>query len=279
MRIAVKVAYDGSRFHGSQRQGDNDPGSVEGSIADALRAMGKFTGSDTWPLNFASRTDSGVSSLGNVFAIETEMEPDELLKGLNANLDGIWCWGWGNVRGSQNIRWANSRWYRYHLPPRLLDKEGVKVLIEILRRYVGEHDFSNLCRLDEEKNPVTLIEKSDAYDLSGNGELVIVDIVGTRFLWQQVRRMVGAAVGYVKGEITSDEFDTLLSGSLEDPKLRDMVRTMPSTGLVLMDVYFKDIHFKISNQALDIALERSRDDAWKASLMVVLNTALRSMRG
>jgi tRNA pseudouridine38-40 synthase len=278
MRIAVKAAYDGSRFHGSQRQGDDDPDSVEGSIADALRAMGKFTAPDPWPLNFASRTDSGVSSLGNVFAIDTEMDPDELLRGLNANLEGIWCWGWGRLRESQNIRWANSRWYRYHLPPALLDEDQVKALIEVLRKYVGEHDFSHLCRLEDEKNPVTLIEKADAYDLSGNGELVIVDIVGSRFLWQQVRRMVGAAISNVKGELAPDEFERLLSGSPEGAVLKDRVRPMPPTGLVLMDVFYKDVDLQVSERALDLALERSSEDAWRASLTVILNTALRSMK-
>ncbi|MGA1849058.1 MAG: hypothetical protein ACMUHB_06925 [Thermoplasmatota archaeon] len=279
MRIAVKVAYDGSRFHGSQRQGDNDNGSVEGSIVEALRKMGKFQEGSPWPLNFASRTDSGVSSLGNVFALETEMDPDDLLKGLNANLDGIWCWGWGKVRSSQNIRWANSRWYRYHLPPGMLYKDGVKALIEVLRKYVGEHDFTNLCRLEEEKNPVTMIEKADAYDLSGNGELVVVDIVGSRFLWQQVRRMVGAAIASVNGEMDPEEFDKLLSGSLEGAGIKDRVRPMPSTGLVLMDVHYKDVDFQVSETALDLALKRSSENAWKASLTVILNTALRSMRG
>jgi len=278
MRIAVKVAYDGSRFHGSQRQGDRDPGSVEGSIAASLESMGKFDGSGPWPLGFASRTDSGVSSLGNVFAMETDMDPDELLKGLNAHLEGIWCWGWGRIRGSQNIRWANSRWYRYHLPPGMLDGEEVKALIGVLRKYVGEHDFTHLSRLEDEKNPVTLIEKADAYDLSGNGDLVIIDIVGSRFLWQQVRRMVGAAIARVRDDITTEEFDSLLLGTTEVSMVKNRVRTMPPTGLVLMDVHYKDIDFNISGKALDLALDRSSEDAWRASLTVILNTALRSMR-
>jgi len=278
MRYAVKIAYDGSHFHGSQRQGDDGPSSVEGTIASALNQVSRSTDWEVWPIMFSSRTDSGVSALGNVFTVDTELEPDELLRALNSKLENIWCWGWGRPRPEQNIRWANERWYRYHLPPGQIKADDIEVFNDALSRFTGEKDFTNFCKLENEKNPVTVIEKIEAVDLSSSGELVIVDIVGSRFLWQQVRRMVGAALDVVQGTIQMSDLELLLDTSSENgKKIHDKLTIMPPTGLVLMDVRFKDIEFNISKNALELGLRRSADNAWKASIQVLLNTAMRSM--
>lgn len=280
MHLAVKVAYDGSLFHGSQRQGDDDPGSVEGTIARALKKVHPGMEWDPWPLRFSSRTDAGVSALGNVFSLDIEMEPDELMRALNANMDGVWCWGWGRPRPGQNIRWASSRWYRYHLPPQTVRSDGVKGLNDVLSVFKGEHDFSHLCRSEDEKNPVTFIESVNVRDLSGNGELVVVDVIGSRFLWNQVRRMVGTALDVFNGLIEIEDLQTLLDDREGDSeRLKGRVRTLPPTGLVLMDVIFRDIDFVVSEKALETAIGRYADRSWEASMRVLLHTALRSMKG
>jgi tRNA pseudouridine(38-40) synthase len=279
MKLAVKFAYEGSSFHGSQRQGDDDTGSVEGCIVSALRKIDPGCSGTEWPIRLSSRTDAGVSALGNIFSVETEMNPDELLKALNANLDDIWCWGWGRPRPQQNIRWAASRWYRYHLPPGQVLKDDIEKLNVILSHFVGENDYTNFCKLEEEKNPVAVIERAEAADLSGNGELVIIDIVGSRFLWNQVRRMVGAALSVIRGEIEEDDILKLLGKSSEDPNsIKGRIRTMPPVGLILMDVHFKDIDFQISESALEVAIKRNSDSAWRSSMRVLLHTAMRSMQ-
>jgi len=280
MRYGIKVAYDGSLFHGSQRQGSEDALSVEGAILEALKRMGQHEAGGPHPIEFSSRTDAGVSSLGNVFAIETDMDPGELLKGLNANLEGIWCIAYGRMREGQNIRWANSRWYRYHLPPGEITGDRVKDLNDALSEYVGRFDFTNLCRLEEGKDPVVQIDLARAQDLSGRGDLVIIDMVGGRFLWNQVRRMVGAALAVARGDLERELLAELLKGpeaSDKALKVKDRIRTMPPTGLVLMDVIFKDIDFTIHPGAVEIARKRSHNQAWEASMKVLLHTALRSL--
>lgn len=273
MRYAVKIGYDGQRFHGSQRQSDDDPLSVEGMIVEALRKIDDFEGGE-WPVEFASRTDAGVSALGNVFALDTERDISDLLKALNANMEGVWCIAAGKAREHQNIRWANSRWYRYHLKPGVLDKEQIKLLDSALTEFVGVHDFTNFCRLEKGKDPTTRIERSKAMDVTGNGEMVVIDMVGDRFLWNQVRRMVGGAVKVAEGGMEKDE----LTGLLKGEGSKDKIPTMPATGLVLMDVMFKDIDFIIDPQAVTMAKERSSQESWEASVKVLLHSALRSLR-
>lgn len=274
MRYAVKVAYDGSLFHGSQRQGEEYGGSVEGTIVKALMDIGQYEKGEKWPISFSSRTDSGVSAMGNVFTVESEMEPDDLLRALNSKMDGIWCWGYGRPRENQNIRWANSRWYRYHLRPDTLTIDELDQLGRAMDMFRGEHDFTKLCRMEDHSNPETYIESTQVIDLSGNGQLVAVDIIGSRFLWQQVRRMVGAAVDAVSGKISLED----ISGLLEGKDTSVNYATMPPIGLVLMDVRFKDIDFIISDPAIDHAIRFGGQDAWKASIRVLLDSALRSMQ-
>ncbi len=279
MRYALKLAYDGNMFHGSQRQGDDDRLSVEGAVGWSLRDM-RLVAGEKWPVEFASRTDAGVSALGNVLSLDTERDIGSVMSALNGNLDGIWCYASGKVREHQNMRWATSRWYRYHLRPDELLRKDVPLMKEVLSLYVGEHDFVHFCRKEEGKDTTTVIERTDVVDLSGSGEMYAVDIIGSRFLWQQVRRMVGGALACAGGEIEKDVIADLLRGEEARPSSlgsKNRMVTMPPTGLVLMDVHYKDIEFMIEPRALSLALERGSHQAWEASMKLFLHSALRSM--
>lgn len=279
MRLAVKFAYDGSAFHGSQRQGDDDEGSVEGRILSALRAVGAIDDAIDPPVRISSRTDAGVSALGNVLSVDTGMDPESLLPALNANMDSIWCIGYARMRDAQNVRWATSRWYRYHLRPG--PTVSVPALNDALSVFLGEHDFEHLSKRDEDKGTVAVIEQASAIDLSGDGELLAVDVVGSRFLWNQVRRMVGAALKVSSGEMTRDDLSTLLAGGDLEGRMRDAkdrIPTMPPTGLVLMDVVYKDLEFVPCASALELACKRTDEDLWRSMVSLLVMNSLRSMR-
>jgi tRNA pseudouridine38-40 synthase len=279
MRLAVKFGYDGSVFHGSQRQSDDDPLSVEGRIVSAMRKVGAIPPEGDPPVRISSRTDAGVSALGNVLSVDTDMAPSDLLPALNANLDSVWCLGSAVMRDAQNVRWANARWYRFHLLPGT--RISVPDLNDALSLFVGEHDFVHLSRRDEEKNTVIVMERSSASDLSGSGDLIAVDLIGSRFLWNQVRRMVGASLRIVSGEISREDMAALLKGGRLSGRLRDVrdrIPTLPPTGLILMDVMYKDLEFTPEHRALDLACERYEDRLWRSTMSVMLGGALRSMR-
>src|SRR5205823_12867234 len=80
-RYAVKVAYDGAKFHGSQAQ----PAlrTVHSEVAQALAKLG----TDEPRLRWAGRTDAGVSARGNVAAFETEFDRGRLLQALTRNME------------------------------------------------------------------------------------------------------------------------------------------------------------------------------------------------
>ena len=279
MRYALKVAYDGSAFHGSQRQEGSDLSTVEGEILKTLDVIGG-TSEIEQGIHFSSRTDAGVSSLGNVMSVDTDRDIIELMRAMNANLSSIWLIAYGRMRESQNIRWANTRWYRYHLPPGRISPDMIPGLNDILRSYVGENDYVHLCRFEKGRNTRVLIERASASDMTGNGEMVAVDISGSRFVWQQVRRMVGAALNVLEGEMQREDLVTFLDGgdlNAQQKKIRDRIPTMPPTGLLLMNVDYKDIEFTVDPSALEVARNRLIEDTWGSTMKVVLYSALRSL--
>ena len=75
-RIAVRFAYLGDGFSGSQMQ----PGArtVEGEMRSALLRVCHLEGDDLG-LSIASRTDKGVNALGNVAAFNTGFEDPRLV--------------------------------------------------------------------------------------------------------------------------------------------------------------------------------------------------------
>ena len=95
MHVALKVAYDGRLFKGSQIQPAQR--TVEGDLQAAIKAVLGEEGMQRAGLKAASRTDAGVSALGSVFCISTDMPPESLVRALNANLKGVWIRSYAEV--------------------------------------------------------------------------------------------------------------------------------------------------------------------------------------
>ena len=70
MRLALKIAYDGRAFHGFARQ----PAlrTVEGEVRLALEKSHLVEDPDAANVRGSSRTDAGVSAIGNVIAFDTD---------------------------------------------------------------------------------------------------------------------------------------------------------------------------------------------------------------
>lgn len=246
MRLALKFGYDGRSFHGFGRQ----PGqrTVEGEILQAIGAIGvigKGKGPRDIGFGAASRTDAGVSAIGNVLALDTTFRKDALLCALNARLEDIWFHSVAEVEDGFQPRHARTRWYRYHL---MADEAGdLKTLRGALKTFVGEHDFSNFCR-PEGKSAVRSIRK---LIVRRSGPSVTLDIHSQGFLWNQVRRIMGAGLGVSRGELSPKE----VKEALENPKRKADLGLAPPEPLVLMDVAY-DFDFEKDGRALELARQR-----------------------
>jgi pseudouridylate synthase I len=194
-RIAVKIAYLGSEFLGSQIQ----PGAktVAGSILENLEKI-----QDIFPdLKLAGRTDKGVNALGNVAVFNTSVDPVKMIKALNAVSSGIFYRSFAIVDENFNPRHANERIYRY-----TLDTDGLDIgmMKECSKLFEGEHDFKRFCKNDERSTVVNM--RSITIDRN------VIEFRADHFLWNMIRRIVSAMVSVASGKSSLSDVKDALNG-------------------------------------------------------------------
>jgi len=220
-RVAVRLAYDGSRFFGFQRQ----PGryTVEGSVINALESIGAVKSVRECGFRSSSRTDRGVSALGNVVSFKTDFSLGSLCSALNSGLDDVWAYSAVTVEDDFNPRWARQRWYRYFLP---VASQDATVLREVAQSFVGTHNFSRFARVDG-RDPVRTI---DSIAIAESGTFFTMDFKAESFLWNMVRRMVWYIDAAASGAIEGD------SSPLDPGYSLRRTGLAPAKHLLLMDV-------------------------------------------
>lgn len=228
MYTAFKLAYDGTCFQGFAEQPESR--TVEGCV---LNAISRIEGIDREDIRCkikyrnASRTDNGVSSIGNVISFQTKHDPETMIKALNANLRDIWFYGYRTVNENFNPRHAIERHYRYHLIKNDID---VMKLQEVLKMFEGRHDFSAYSKMDK-RCGIRNIKKIVVNEFD---DILIIDFFGKSFLRQMIRRIVSAAVAAARGERKIDD----LKDYLENPIKTAPFGIAPPEPLILMDVKY-----------------------------------------
>jgi tRNA pseudouridine38-40 synthase len=247
-RYALKIAYDGSSFSGSQRQ--PNARTVEGEVTRAARDIG-ILGDDDW-FQLGSRTDAGVSALGNVGALDTAFDPEALVPALNSQTEDAWIYGAAAVADGFNPRHAKGRWYRYLMPSDGID---ARLAGEAVHLFVGERDFTHFSKYDDtaDRSPV---RKVQMVTLKPAGDFLAVDVMGESFLWQMVRRIAGAIAMVGAGDASLEQ----VRGALADPKKYGgpTFPPLPPEGLTLMDV---DIGLKFQPEPLPERFHRASAQA------------------
>ena len=213
--MLLKFAYDGTKFYGYQIQ--LDVPTVEGEIKKALEFAGIYE------FRSASRTDRGVSALGNVISVDY-MDPEKLVGIMNSRLRYVFVHSYSC--NDINPRHAKFRWYRYHLPDFDYSVEDIRAAAKI---FEGTHDFSNFTKY--KGDAVLRIDKIEVKKAQG---VVLIDFYAQRYLWNMIRRVVGAIIEYVNGN-TFDE-DVF--------KKSYKFHMAPPEPLILMDVNYDHVKFK-----------------------------------
>lgn len=223
MRLALKIAYDGRAFHGFARQ----PGlrTVEGEVRLALAKSHLIDDADAANVRGSSRTDAGVSALGNVIAFNTEAEGDQSIGRFNNAAKDLWAWASASVPDGFDPRKANWRWYRYHLT----GTHDAAKLREASRPFLGTHDFAAFASPDETRSR----RHVDAIDLVEGDDGILVDVRAPSFVRGMVRRIVAAMLAVERADATAED----LGEALAAEGGRDF-GLVPPEPLVLMDVDF-----------------------------------------
>ncbi len=229
-RVAMKIAYLGSGFSGSQAQ----PG-LRTVTSQVLEDIGKVLGREDPSLEFSSRTDKGVNALGNVIAFHSDMDDLRVLtKALNSVSDGVFYRSYCEVEDDFNVRHASRRIYRYVLDPCGLDMDKAK---ECCRMFEGEHDFARFCRYDGKPTTLTL----NRVDLLEEDGLPVLEFQARYYLWNMIRRISSAVERVGKGKATIGDVKEALDG-------KDVSFGVGrADALTLMDVQYDWLDFALAD--------------------------------
>jgi tRNA pseudouridine38-40 synthase len=239
--IRIVLSYDGTDYHGWQRQPRKK--TVQGMVEDALaRLAGK-----TVSLTGAGRTDAGVHARAQVANVKASfrLSDAELQKALNAILpDDIRVTEVGPASPEFHARRdAVSKVYQYricrdrfispfvfryalHFPSPL----DVGRMREAAALFVREDDFSGFSS-NRELYPVRNVTRSD---LVRRGDELVYTIEANGFLRYMVRTIVGTLLEVGRGRIAPAAIEDIFRG-----KKRTLASpTAPAKGLCLLSVLY-----------------------------------------
>jgi tRNA pseudouridine38-40 synthase len=197
MRFAVKFAYDGRKFYGYARQPNLK--TVEGDIIKLLIEKGFIKDPKESHFRSASRTDKGVSALGNVIAFNTDSTTYNIIKKMNCDLIDILFYGIKKIDYDFFPRYAKLRHYRYYLRRKYIK---IDKILSVSAIFTGEHNFSNFARVEEFKDPWRIINN---IIVTANNDFFVIDFYAQTFLWHQIRRIISAIEKVAIGKLEEEK--------------------------------------------------------------------------
>ena len=222
MRYFLRFAYDGTAFHGSQRQPNGV--TVQETIEQALALIFR----EEVQLTFAGRTDAGVHAreMYAHFDIGDEAmkkERERLVFRLNGILpDSIAIFDIYPVKENAHARFdAVRRTYEYHIIDHkdpFLCKQATRVrpgldfaaMNESAKLLIGKQDFASFCRTNTDvKTTICDLKQAEWKELD-NGHAVFT-ISADRFLRNMVRAVVGTLFEIGRGKMTKEQFAEVIT--------------------------------------------------------------------
>ena len=235
MRVVLKFAYNGKKFHGYARQPNLI--TVEGELIRALVKHGIIQDTIESYFRSASRTDKGVSAFGNAVAFNTVIPKKNIFQNLANEFSSILVYGIKEVEPEFNPRHAKFRQYKYYLS---IANLNIEKIIATLNSFTGKHDFSNFAKLEPHRNPMRTI---DNILFTQENNILIIDFFAQTFLWHQIRRIISALIKVGSGKLETKE----INKALNSPDKKVDFGLAPAKPLILEDVVFNfDFEYDIS---------------------------------
>jgi len=242
-RFKLYIEYEGTRYRGWQAQ--QNARTVQGEL---MYASAEIFGTREFELYGSGRTDAGVHALLQVahLDVKTMLAPEIIRMKLNDTLPpDINIIEVEKAPAAFHARHdAVSRSYLYQISRRrtafgkrfvwwIRDRLDFAKMQEAAALFTGMQDFQSFTDDDpEEKSTKVLIE---SITLKECGDLILIRISGSHFIWKLVRRIVGVLAEAGRGKLQMDEITRYLATKSDEPaKL-----TAPPSGLFLERVYYK----------------------------------------
>lgn len=240
----MTIGYDGTRYQGWQKN-KNASGTIQDKLDETLSRMLE----EPIKVIASGRTDKGAHALGQVINFHTSQtfDTDDLKHKLMSVLpEDIVIYSCETADESFHARFhAKSKRYRYTLwrqsmEPALFNRKYVTCIeslpdIEKMRLgasyFIGDHDFKGF---SSDKTKKSTLRRVERVTISEEGAAIHIDVVGSGFLYNMVRIMVGSLYEIGLGDRKPD---TILM-ALASGDRQEAGATMPPEGLCLMEVTY-----------------------------------------
>ncbi len=243
--FAVTMAYNGTAYHGFQRQ-DNGA-TVQQTVETAIK---KLTGCEANIIG-CSRTDAGVHANGFVFnlPLESGIPCDGFVKGMNALLppdmaildcreESLDFHARYSCKGKQYLYRIytspvrdvflrdTALHYPYPLNTELMDRAA--------GLFIGTHDFAAFCKAESLHLVKTTVRTVTEARVVTEGKFTDIYVSGNGFLHNMVRIIVGTLMYISEGKRTEED----IAAALDTGDRERAGKTAPACGLYLNRVYY-----------------------------------------
>jgi tRNA pseudouridine38-40 synthase len=243
-RFKLTLEYAGTRYSGWQIQ--KNARTIQGEIDRAVRTV---TRRSDFELYGSGRTDAGVHATAQVAHLDvvTTLGGAALRARLNDELPSDI-----NVLAAEPVPHrfharhdAVARRYVYQIARRrtafhkafvwwVKEPLDVERMRSAASAFVGLQDFRSFAEHDDDADAKSTRVLVERVDLVEDGDLVLVAIEGSHFLWKMVRRIVGVLVEAGRGTLAADQAARWLRESSAAPAKF----TAPASGLFLTRVFY-----------------------------------------
>ena len=243
-RFKLYIEYEGTRYSGWQRQ--ENAKTVQGSI---IKTAVEIFGDDFKDLQGSGRTDSGVHAICQIAHLDakTMLAPDIIRMKLNDLLPhDINILDVEKANKDFHARHdAKSRSYLYQISRRrtafgknfvwwIKDKLDFDKMESASKLFIGMNNFASFSDDDpEQKSTKVLI---DDIQLKEEGDLILIRIIGSHFIWKMVRRIVGILAEVGRGRKSEKDILFYLNNKTNEPAKY----TAPPSGLFLEKVVYEN---------------------------------------
>ena len=243
-RFKLYIEYEGTRFRGWQIQ--KNARSVQGEMSFIVKKV-------FYPAEFdfqgSGRTDAGVHALRQVAHLEVKTKiPTEIIRiKLNDELPADI-----NILGVEiapkNFHARHDAVYRsyvYQISRRrtafgkkyvwwIKDKLDFEKMNQAAGLFIGLKNFQSFTDDDPEEKSTKV--KVEEIQMKESGDLILIRITGSHFIWKMVRRVVGVLAEVGRGKLSMGKVEEYINTKSDEPARF----TAPPSGLFLEQVYYKD---------------------------------------
>ncbi len=261
-RFKLTIEYEGTRFSGWQVQ--KNARTVQGEINAAI---GKVFGTHNFEFYGSGRTDAGVHALQQAahLEIKTTLAPEIIRLKLNDELPAdINIIEVEKAHPDFHARHdALARSYLYQISRRrtafgkkfvwwVKDPLDIVKMRQTAELFQGLKDFQSFTADDPEEKSTKVHVNS--IDVQQSGDLILIRIVGSHFIWKMVRQIIGVLAEVGRGAMPINDVKKFLHTKSDTPAKM----TAPPSGLFLERVYYKgDVWLKELKPMMEISAKLS----------------------